>query len=177
MFKRISIKEIISAHLKTLRSLNQASNGIYIPDLLLFFISPFLISLYLIYKDIELSSQITNLISAISILGGFLFNLLAIVYSIMDKLKDDSLKKGASDLKKKFVKEIHSNISFAILLSIFTTVFLIIYSFEYPSTQVYCCIKKLLALINYFLLILFFLTLLMILNRIFILLKKDVEGI
>lgn len=174
MFKRINFKDIISGHLKTLRSLNQTSKGIYLPDLLLFFVFPILVSGCLTYKKVDLSSQVTNLIAAIAILGGFLFNLLAIIYGAMDKLKIDAEK---NPIKKIFIKEIHSNISFCILLSIFSTVFLILYSYDFPCGQIYCYIKDSLLFLNYFLLLLFFLTLLMILNRVYILLKKDAEDL
>ncbi len=174
MFERINITDIIREHLKTLRSLNQTSKGIYFPDLVLFFLLPIFISLWLTYKHIDLTEQISNIIAAIAILGGFLFNLLAIIYGAMDKLKVDATN---NKIKKKFIKEIHSNISFCILLSIFSTVCLILYSYKLPDYCIYIFIKNGLLFINYFLLLLFLLTLLMVLNRVYVLLKKDANDL
>src|SRR5665647_976035 len=140
MFSRINILRIISGHLNTLRSLNQNkdSKSIYLPDFLLFFLFPLLLSGILTYNGIELLTQVSNLIAAISILGGFLFNFLAIIYGAMDKLKEDIAKAGVNnsliEFKKIFIKEIHSNISYCILLSIFTVTFLVIYSYNFPCT-------------------------------------------
>jgi hypothetical protein len=174
MFTRINFTQIISSHFKTLRSLNQNGKGIYIPDLITFFLLPLSLSCYLTVKNIDLSFQVSNLIAAISILGGFLFNLLAIIYSAMDKLKLDAEK---NELKKIFIKEIHINISYCILLSILTTFFLIIYSYDFPCNFICYVLKRLILFINYFLLFQFFLTLLMVLNRVYILLKKDAGDI
>lgn len=174
---RINVNQIISGHLRTLRSLNQTSKGIYFPDLITFFVFPIALSGYLTYKNIDLLNQVTNIIAAISILGGFLFNLLAIIYGVMDKLKVDieQPKKGInSELKKIFIKEIHSNISYCILLSIFTTTFLLIYSSDFPCTSIFKIVKQTILFTNYFLLFHFLLTLLMVLNRVYILLKKDI---
>ena len=172
MLKRINILSIVSEHFQTLRSLNQTSKKIFWGDVIVFFILPISIAGVLTCKKVDILSQVSNLIAAISILGGFLFNLLAIIYGAMDKLKIDSEN---NVLKKTFMKEIHTNISYSILTSIAIIVFLIIYSFEFPKENIYDWIKKGLLFINYFLLIHFFLTLLMVLNRIYILFKKDIE--
>ena len=180
MISRINIVGIISGHLKTLKSLNQNqnSNRIYFPDLLLFFLFPILLSGFLTYQKIDLLTQVSNLIAAVSILGGFLFNFLAIIYGAMDKLKKDIEETVVPDsnntLKKIFIREIHSNISYCILLSIFSVTFLIIYSYSLPCSIFYQIISQILLFINYFLLIHFLLSLLMVLNRVYILLKKDI---
>lgn len=179
MFSRINFIGIIKAHLSTLRSLNGPRDRIYLPDLILFFIVPAIVSLFLTFNKVDLSGQLANVISAISILGGFLFNLLGIIYGLMDKLKSE-LNLSNSDvslnhLKKTFMKEIHINISFNILVSVFCILLLIIYGYPFPDGQLFCVLNNLLLFLIYFLLMLFFLTLLMVLNRIYILFKKDVE--
>ena len=176
MFSRIDFFKIIKAHLITLRSLNQTSELIYWKDFLLFYFIPSTISLILIYFDISIKSQVPNLIAAISILGGFLFNLLAIIYNSMSNLNNDidNSRTGNTLIKRKFIKEIHSNISYNILISIFLLVFLIIYNFEIKFDFLYLTqgLNRTIEFITTFLLIHFFLTLLMVLNRIFILLDK-----
>lgn len=123
----------------------------------------------MIFK-IDFSEQTSNLITAVSILGGFLFNLLAIIYSVLDQLKRDAV---GNDLKQIFVKEIHINISYGILLSIISAVFLVVYDFGTCYPYKFNWLKDLMLVLNYFLLIHFLLTLLMILNRIYILMTKE----
>src|SRR5690554_2295714 len=109
MISRINCYKIVRNHFRTLRSLGQESNRIYWQDFILFILFPIAISLALTYYDFNFKNQLTNLIAAISILGGFLFNLLAIIYNSMENLKRDA---EANDIKKTYAKEIHSNISY-----------------------------------------------------------------
>lgn len=172
MFNRIDFIKIIKAHIKTLQSLNQTSNLIYWKDFLLFYLTPLIFSFFLIYYNISIKSQVTNLIAAISILGGFLFNLLAIIYNSMTNLKNDA---KSSEIKKKYIKEIHSNISYNILISIFLVIFLIVFNIDikFDCIRTTKIINLIIEVITTFLLTHFFLTLLMVLNRIYILLDKE----
>jgi len=104
-------------------------------------------------------------------MGGFLFNLLAIIYGLMDKLKADSKD---DPIKMRFVKEIHVNISFNIFLSFLLLLLLIIYSCQ-PNNNCFSITDYIFSFLIYFLLILFVLTMLMILNRIYIIMKKENE--
>jgi hypothetical protein len=131
------------------------------------------IGIYLAFLKVDLSKHVADLITTVSIIGGFLFNLLAIIYGLMDKLEEEA---SNNILKKIFAKEIHINISFNILLSLFLLIALIIYSYlgEVVFAKIwqkisYYALKSTI----YFLIILFFLTMLMILNRIYILLKRE----
>ncbi len=164
--------KIIKGHFGTLRSLSQTSDTIYWQDFILFILFPIIVASCITYFNLEFQSQITNLIAAISILGGFLFNLLAIIYNSMENLKKDSRK---SRIKQKYIKEIHSNISYNILLSIFTVIFLIIYNIDFDLGCITTYINKALTLLNSFLIVSFLLTLLMVLNRVYILLNKNIE--
>lgn len=169
MLHRINIIKIVRDHFKTLRNVNSTSSLPTFWDFILFVILPLIVSYFLARYNILLDKHLTDIITAVSILGGFLFNLLAIIYSVIDKIKEDA---ASDELKKIFVKEIHINISYNILISILSVISLILYSY----TQTYCVrlLNIVLLGINYFLLINLFLTLLMVLNRIYILLKKDV---
>jgi ACR3 family arsenite efflux pump ArsB len=106
MFKRINILDIIKDHFKTLRRFDSSSNNIYWKDFVLFIIVPLIIGVLFSYNEFSIKPYIGNLIAAISIFGGFLFNLLAIIYSQIDKIKKDAYNEN-SLLKKTFVKEIH----------------------------------------------------------------------
>ena len=174
MFSRINITSIIKDHFKTLRSLDENSKAIYWKDLLLFIIIPILTSTILCIKGYNFENQLGNLIAAISIFGGFLFNLLAIIYGQIDKIKSDATGES-SNLKKRFVKEIHINISFCIVLSILIVLTLLLTSIDIPENKFKFIIKMMIIGINYYLMSLFLLTLLMILNRVYILLKRDSE--
>ncbi|MBL6446713.1 hypothetical protein JMN32_10345 [Fulvivirga sp. 29W222] len=174
MLSRINIGKIIIDHFRTLRRLGSKSKKIYFWDFILFIVLPILIAAISIFLDFDLSKHVNNLIAAISIFGGFLFNLLAIIYSQIDKIRTDADFED-NELKKVFVKEIHINISFNIVLSIFLVLTLLLYSAEFNFGYGYIYLKQSLLAINCFLLVLFGLTLLMVLNRVHILLKKDLE--
>ncbi len=142
------------------------------PDFFLFFLFPVVLSVYLVYKQTEIHTHITDLITAVSILGGFLFNLLAVIYGLMDKLKADSKN---NTIKSIFVKEIHINISFNIMLSLVLIVLLIVYSYQSNKQHCFTAVDYIFSLFIYFFLILFMLTMIMIFNRIYIIMKKDNE--
>lgn len=170
MISRINFWKIIDAHFKTFRSLNQTSNKIYWKDFILFVLVPLTVSGILTFYEIQIKSQVTNLIAAISILGGFLFNLLAIIYNSMSNLEKDAKE---DDIKELYIKEIHTNISYNILVGIFSIVLLILYNVIENINIVFCYLNKSLLFINYFFLFTFLLTLLMVLNRVYILLNKQ----
>lgn len=180
MFERIDILKIVRRHLQTLRNIGDDNHvkKITANDKLLFFVFPVLISLTLTFFQISLDSQVANLIAIISIFGGFLFNLLALIYGFLEKIKNEKkeLETDLSKVKKRFANEINANISFNILISLVTTIFLIIYNLI-PSSNCQIAliyyVKSLFLFITYFLLILFVLTLLMVLNRIYILLQVE----
>ena len=172
MFARINIIKIIKDHLGTLTSLNSSRKGISFPDLILFIFIPLVIAFFLVYFDFTFEKQLNKLITAISIFGGFLFNLLAIIYSQTDSIKRDA-KTENNKLKIKFVQEIHINISFCIVISIFLVIALLLTTIDIPQLKFAGLIRKGIIGINYFLMTLFLLTLLMIINRIYILLKKE----
>ncbi len=172
MLSRINFIKIIKGHFATLRSLDQKTDTIYWQDFILFFIIPVSTSIFLTLKDFGFKEQVSNLIAAISILGGFLFNLLAIIYNSMSNLEADASK---SKIKKKYIKEIHNNISFNILIAIFTILSLLFYNLDYPNNCYYWVLDRFLIFINYLFLITFLLTLLMVLNRVYILLNKNIE--
>jgi len=179
MLKRIDILSIIRDHFKTLKGLDQEDDRISLQDFFLFIMLPSAISFMLVVNHFTFEQQIGNLISAISIFGGFLFNLLAIIYSQIDKIRQDSVSRTINQdpeellLKQKFVNEIHKNISFCIVLSISIVVTLLLNTVEMPKSKYFHYLEIFIEFVTYFLLGLFLLTLLMVVNRVYILLKKD----
>jgi len=174
MFKRINIASIIKDHFKTLRSLNQSYDFIHWKDIILFIILPLSVSILITINGYNFKQQVGNLIAATAIFGGFLFNLLAIIYGQINNIKADAEREN-SKLKKKFVKEIHTNISFCIVLSIFIVLSLLLTTINIPNFQFQEALEKIFIVINYYLMIIFVLTLMMVLNRVYVLLKKDAE--
>ena len=174
MFNRINIGSIIADHFKTLRSLNQNYNFMNWKDIILFIILPLFLAIFVTYKGYNFKQQVGNLIAAIAIFGGFLFNLLAIIYGQIHNIKADA-EKEKNELKEKFVKEIHTNISFCIVLSIFIVLSLLLTTIDIPHFQFRQILENFFIVINYYLMTIFVLTLMMVLNRVYILLKKDVE--
>lgn len=174
MLKRINILSIVRDHFHTLTRFDTKSKRIYWKDLVLFIGLPIILGAWLAYKGFSIKPFIGNLIAAIAIFGGFLFNLLAIIYSQIDKIRADA-NNEENELKKTFVKEIHINISYSIVLSLLIIIVLIACTTELPKFQYDWLIKKIALGLTYFLLSKFLLTLLMVLNRVYILLKKDSE--
>ena len=178
MLTRINILTIIVDHFKTLRRINTPSSGMSWQDIVLFLLLPIGVGTILTVLQVDIRPYIGNLITAVSIFGGFLFNLLAIIYSQIDKMRAeiDQTENRMTKIRKKFVREIHANISFNIVLSIFLVITLILYSVEMKGMVFIKAVSIALLGVNYFLLLLFLLTLLMVLNRVYILLKKDSDS-
>jgi len=174
MLERINVLSIIKDHFGTLKSLNSPGNRISVPDIFLFIIIPSTIAFILDYKALTFEKQLGNLIAAVSIFGGFLFNLLAIIYSQFDKIELDANKEN-NDLKKKFVLEIHINISFCIVTSIIIVLTLLLSTIDIPKFSYDWLLKRIIIGVNYFLMTLFLLSLIMVVNRVYILLKKEGE--
>lgn len=170
---RINLLEVVVAHLRTLRKLGQP--GINIGDLFFFFGLPALIALPLAYFfGDRLYDQTSKLLTAVSLMGGFLFNLLARTAQIVDKARKEA---AYGSVKRVFAKEIHSNVAFGIILSLSCSISLVVYSFMTKPIAKQWVSQVGVAWLNYFLLVSFFLTLLMIVKRMFIILNSDVEDL
>lgn len=166
MFEKINISNIVRDHLATLK--DYKTQKISLSDIILFLILPISVSVIIMYNYRLCKDIVSILITSFSIFAALLFNLLLIIYDIINKhyKKDDEKIK----LKKPFLKEIYSNISFSILIAIVIIVLalslFIINKFPY---------RYFIEFIIYYSIILFILTLFMILKRIHILLSKEIE--
>jgi uncharacterized Tic20 family protein len=191
---KIKVAKIINSHYKTFYYLEDKIEKTSISSYLIYIVIPLIISLILTFFGYTMQSEINNLIAAISIFGGFLFNLLAIIYTQVDKIlnaikeEEEKLNEGQigkfdtkqNELtnKKAFAREINSNISYSIIISITIILFLLLLNVDLPPLD-FINYKPILRLIitgiNYFLLSHFLLTLLMVLSRVYILLSRDME--
>jgi len=175
MFTRINILKIISDHFKTLSLFNGASKTMAVNDIILFLLIPLSIAIYLVLNGYTFDEQLGNLIAGISIFGGFLFNLLAIIYSQLENIEKNNQNETDDlyNLKKRFVNEIHINISFCIVLSIFIVFGLFLSTIDFPIKELNYVFNKIIIGVDYFLLLLFSFSLLMVINRVYILLKRN----
>ncbi|MCX6180488.1 MAG: hypothetical protein NT150_00985 [Bacteroidetes bacterium] len=168
MFSKIGFAKIIAGHIKTLKNFRTQKTSFW--DILGFYVLPCAISYLMVKFDFKINdSVISAFIAAMSIFAGFLFNLLAIVYGFMDKIKANTNQQAEdkfSALKKIYVDEIHSNITYNILISVLSIIPLI---GLFSSDFVILLLSKYAA---FFFVSHFLLTLLMILKRVYILLNK-----
>jgi hypothetical protein len=135
---------------------------------------PLVLAILITYFNLfDLRGQVANLLTVVGITGGFLINLLALIYNVIDSVRKEY---PADAVKTIYAKEIHANISFGIVLSMFCCLLLLIYGLKLPSSfkswlstypQILPITKQVIEGFLYFLLGIFFLTLLMIIKRIF----------
>ena len=150
---KINVWSIVQGHFHTLRNDNskRASKG----DYFTFFGIPIILASALVYFGIGLSDDaLKTVITVMTVLVGLLFNVIVILFDIVRK--DNS-----NETKNEVSKQVLSNISYSVLLSIVTILFTLLINFEN------CIVKTTFTWIVYFLLSHFFLTALMILKRVF----------
>lgn len=168
MIEKIDISNIVKDHISTLKNYETDKYSLW--DFVLFFFVPFLIGGGLVYFHFMLTKGIVNgLVTSLSIFAALLFNLLLLIYDIIQKTENSE---GIKGLKTTFLRQIYTNISFCILVAI-STVILLLISFLDIEIDLFHCI---LAFFVYYLVSLFILTLFMILKRIHILLSKEFEN-
>jgi hypothetical protein len=166
---RINLFDVVATHIRTFHKFNQTS--IYVGDLLLFFGLPAVAGLPLAYYfSCRLYEEASNLLSAASIIGGFLFSLLAMTSQLIDKVKSEP---NTGHVRKLFAKEIHANVAFGIVSSLSCVVCLVVYRFGGEPIEHILSAQTIMAWFTYFNLLAFFLTLLMIVNRLFIILNSQ----
>ncbi len=163
ILKKINISQILKSHFATLQ--NDNSKKSEFDDYFTFFILPIIISSILLYFKIWLKESAINIIiTTLSILVGLLFNVIVLIFDIINR---DATQK----VKNTVLKQLLSNISFTILLAIVSILFTLV---TYIDT---IFIKEIATWIVYFLLSAFFFTVLMILKRMYLLFKNEIEEI
>jgi len=170
MITKINISNIILDHLGTLK--NDQGTAYLKADIALFYFVPLILASYLaIGVDIDIGKFSTTLSAIFSIFAALLFNLLLLIYTIFDK-KNEKIKNDVDyDRKEKIrinlIKEIYSNISYSIFISLICLIFVVL------SNNVSGYTEKTFSFYTYFFSINFFLTLLMVLKRIHVLLSDE----
>jgi len=111
---KINVWPIIVNHVRTLR--DHSTRKLSIGDMLLFFGLPLALSLVGLRFKWNFSVNALNaLLAAFSIFAGLLLNLLILVYTFStDSVQPNALAK----LKTEFIRQLHDNISFSVLISV-----------------------------------------------------------
>jgi hypothetical protein len=168
MISKINTADIVRDHLRTL--VNEHSGKISVGDYVLFFVLPAIVALLLLWLKGVFGPNVGGiLITAFSIFAALLFNLLLLVYDIVKKTDEISLK-------RRFLKQIYSNISYAVFISIALIIFLLAYFVSMTSDRLLVP-RYVLAFFVYTLSGNFVLSMLMILKRIHILLAHEFESL
>lgn len=167
MFDKINVWMIIADHFKTLKEFR--SNKTSAEDVLLFLIIPLLAALALVLLlDVRLDVNAINaLITSLSVFSGLLFNLLLLIYDLL--IKENS-EEDPSTLRRMFLGQIYAHISFSILTAV-VSISLLLFLFikvESPVFVIPITTMVISLVIN------FILTLLMILQRVHILISKEI---
>lgn len=166
MFSKINLAKIVIAHYRTFRSVR--SGKIIKGEVFLFFIFPVICGSFTVYVDgFSYERDYVNiLIASLSILAGFLFNLIALIFGFLEKITRNAEK---DLIKLKLTKEIHANISFAIVLALTCIILLLLCDIRY------LWLKSIINALALSFTVAFALCLLMILKRVYILMSKEVE--
>jgi hypothetical protein len=166
MFDKINIIDIIKCHISTLKDYRTKKYSKC--DLFLFFIFPLIVAGFIIlFCGVISSNAVTLLTTSLSIFAALLFNLLLLVYNAIQKVNVTN----NVEVKKEFLKQIFQNISFAILVSVFAIILLIIYSLTGNN----CILLYILTFLIFYMVTLFILTLMMILKRTHILFSEEIK--
>ena len=167
MFDKVNVFGIVLDHVGTWRDY---STGKYRPtDFLLFLGVPVAIAGVLVYFYGNLRPNLITIVAtSLSIFAALLFNLLLLVYDAMGK--SEGPNGDSNKLRRRFLREVFSNISFAILVAIGAIVSVLTLVLVNCSSAA----EYVFSAIIYYLVSLFLLTLLMLLKRVHVLLSHEV---
>lgn len=216
VLERISFSNIVHDYMNTFYNYgakrNTAKSKPLLGDYILFLFTPAIISILLVIIGVRIDIAFFDLlISSLSIFTGLLFSLLTLVYDIgkkekaeLDKIsqklelcQDENsnfneisllkVRKGKNEDKVVYVKEMFTQISFAIITSIISICLIFLTQLNAPDLEsfavnilsqemigiVKCLFVKIVTVLSYFLLIEFVLSLLLILRRFYSLYKLE----
>lgn len=167
MFSKINLTCIVVDHHATLRhSAKQRASG---EDVFLFWVSPFILGLLLTGAKLGVSKDLVNLlVTSFSVFAALLFNLLVLLYSLV---QSPGAKEEKSRAKRLLLQQIYANVSFSILVAIITILCLIIRYVDIPFNLPY--VTGTTTWLSTSFSIMFVLTLAMVLKRVHILLGEE----
>jgi len=169
MINKINVYGIVRDNFRTFVHESDGTRSDW--DIALFIVAPAIASaLLLLLKGVFGQATGGILITAYSIFAALLFNLLLLVYDIVKKSSNDM-----TSVKARFLKQVYSNISYSVFVSIFLIAILLAYFVSLTSPRL-IIITYSLAFLVYALTANFLLTMLMILRRVHILLAKEFDS-
>ena len=167
MLGKVNVTGIVLDHLGTLR--DHSTCKYHRADFLLFFGVPAVVTGVLLYSYGDLKPNLVTIVAtSLSVFAALLFNLLLLVYDAVRK--SESVAAAHDDLREEFLRQVASNISFAILVAVATIVSVLALVFVNRVSSV----AHIVSGIIYFLVTLFLLTLLMVLKRVHALLSEEI---
>jgi hypothetical protein len=123
MDSKLGIRAVIKDHFATLVVGDTSKRSM--PDLVLFYLVPIIVGVVLVKFNFIFGRSLGNaLIIALSIFAGLLFNVLLLILNIASKMRSASEKLSANSLR---LKEICSNVSYAVLISLLTIVAILLH--------------------------------------------------
>lgn len=171
---KINISRIIVGHVLTMR--NAQTGRLNRSDLVLFFGGPLLASMFGWYLNWRLYVDSLNaLLAAFSIFAALLLNLLILIYTFSS---DAAHPSALAPLRKKFIQELHHNISFSIAAAVAIVVTALVGVAQLKmseSGKTPPFTGPVLTAILVYLTTNFVLTILMILKRIHAMLSSEIE--
>ena len=216
VLERISFSNIVHDYINTFYNYgakrNTAKSKPLLGDYILFLFTPVIISILLVLIGVRIDVSFFDLlISSLSIFTGLLFSLLTLVYDIgkkekaeldkicqeLDLYQDENFNFSKVSLQKSrkvknedkvvYIKEIFTQISFAIIMSIISICLIFLTQLNAPDLEnfalnilsqemiemVKCLFVKIVTMLSYFLLIEFVLSLPLILRRFYSLYKLE----
>ncbi len=171
MFDKLDVSQIISDHVRTLHKFGEEK--IYYGDVFVFFGLPAICAaliLYVFHTPVDRTAA-NIMITSLSIFSALLLNLLMLLYDLVRKEEEEagSDNKSAAAV---LLREIFSNISYSIVVSVFCVAILLLAYLEIRSG----IFLQIFSLVVYFLLLQFLLTLFMVLKRVHVLLSLKIIG-
>lgn len=169
MPSKFSITEILRDELRTLRdfSTNKASKL----DIFLNLVAPGILSAIFIWFNRLISGAIINsILTAFSVFAALLLNLMILVYTIVTKENGKDETSGKDKLKLSLLTETYTNIQFAVLVSVFIIICLLLILFL-PYNRY---IESSLSFLIYYFIFVFILTIFMVLKRTHIIMKREI---
>jgi hypothetical protein len=160
---KIDIRDILKDHFSTMISYGTGKRSL--ADYILFFLAPAALTGFIVWSCVILSDTAVNvLITAVSILAGLLFNVLVLIHTLADRFAPPTGKEDG----RRFLREIYSNIAYAILICLLSLLPLVVLVVFQQAT-----VRELANAVAIFLMLHLMLTLVMILKRLHALLSYD----
>lgn len=169
MLDKIDVSKIVLDHLRTLRVYPGGKRSV--SDYLLFGLVPLIVGLAFVTFFGPLTESISDIVvTSMSIFVALLLNLILLTYNIT-RHPPSSLSEKMNKMRERFLREIFSNIAFAVLVALI--IIALVLCFRIMSGSIHPVAGLVLGFFTYFFGALFFLTILMLLKRVYVLLGKE----